>query len=159
MCCRLIGAILSSFLLLVGCEHHEDGLITGSVGEDDAKVHGTPPLDPEAEGRRHFAAGHYGLAEHKYRMAVEARADNASAWIGLAASYDQLRRFDLARRAYDRALAIQGRSPLLLNNLGYHYYLQGDKAKAEQSWRSAAQLEPGNSKILANLELLAAKAQ
>lgn len=152
---KLFGAVLLlAVTSLAGCGLHEDGLVTGSLHDDSSSIHGKPPLDDEAAARKHFAAGHYGQAEAHYRRAVELRPDNGDAWIGLAASYDQLRRFDLAKRAYDRAMTIQGRSPLLLNNLGYHYYLQGEKAKAEHHWRSAAALEPSNDKIQANLQLL-----
>lgn len=157
MYAKLLSTVLAfAVALLTGCSLHDDGLVTGSIHGEASSLHGTPPLDDEAKARKHFAAGHYGLSEAHYRRAVEARPDNGDAWIGLAASYDQLKRFDLAKRAYDRAMAIQGRSPLLLNNLGYHYYLQGEKAKAEHHWRSAAKMEPANDKIQANLQLLVA---
>ena len=48
------------------------------------------------------------------------------AWIGLAASYDRLRRYDLADRAYDQAMKIAGPSAEILNNKGYSYMLRGD---------------------------------
>jgi tetratricopeptide (TPR) repeat protein len=47
-------------------------------------------------GWAHLVSGNYGLAEQHYRRAVEATRQNGSAWIGLAASYDRLGRFDLA---------------------------------------------------------------
>lgn len=157
---RLRAVLLAgAMLLLGGCANHEDSLIVGSLPEDPRlDGHRTVQKDEEAEARRQFAAGEYGLAEQNYRRVVETNPKNSNAWIGLAATYDQLRRFDLAKRAYDQAMRLQGRTPVLLNNLGYHYYLQGQTAKAEQTWRSAAQIEPGNPKILANLELLASGA-
>ncbi|TMJ35509.1 MAG: tetratricopeptide repeat protein, partial [Alphaproteobacteria bacterium] len=51
-------------------------------------------------GKVHFRNGDYGLAEQKFRKAVEVTPKDAEAWLGLAASYDQLRRFDLADNAY-----------------------------------------------------------
>ena len=45
-------------------------------------------------GQKQFAAGNYGLAEKNFRAAVEATPDNGTAWLGLAASYDQLGRFE-----------------------------------------------------------------
>ncbi len=153
-----LGAVLLAGAMLLGggCANQDDGLIVGSLPEDPRQDgHRTVQKDEEGEAKRHFAAGEYGLAEQSYRRVVETNPTNGNAWIGLAATYDQLRRFDLAKRAYDQAMRLQGRTPLLLNNLGYHYYLQGQNGKAEHSWRSAAQMEPGNPKILANLELLA----
>src|SRR5438067_3386871 len=64
------------------------------------------PEDPNDDlnlGKRHFRANNFGLAERYFRRAVEkapgeTRRD-AEAWLGLAASYDRLRRFELADRA------------------------------------------------------------
>ena len=53
-------------------------------------------------------SGNYGLAEQHYRRAVEATHQKGSAWIGLAASYDQLGRFDLADLAYRHAIRLEG---------------------------------------------------
>ena len=47
-----------------------------------------------------FRRGEYGLAERYYRQAIEERHNNVEAWLGLAASYDRLKRFDEADRAY-----------------------------------------------------------
>ena len=58
---------------------------------------------------------------------------DAEAWLGLAASYDRLRRFDLADRAYAQAIGIVGPTAEILNNQGYSYMLRGDykRARAE----------------------------
>ena len=45
------------------------------------------------KGQRHYRDGAFGLAEKNFRAAVEEKPANAEAWIGLAASYDRLRRF------------------------------------------------------------------
>jgi tetratricopeptide (TPR) repeat protein len=55
--------------------------------------------------------GNFGIAQQYFRDAVEKAPKNASAWIGLAASYDRLGRFDLA----DPSLPI-GHSPGAGNN-------------------------------------------
>jgi tetratricopeptide (TPR) repeat protein len=57
----------------------------------------------------HLTPGNYGLAERYYRRAVEATHQNDSAWIGLAASYDRLGRFDLADLAYRQAILLEGK--------------------------------------------------
>ena len=76
-------------------------------------------------GKMHFAKGHYGLAEMHFRRAVEAAPGQAEGWLGLAASYDQLKRWDLADRAYAQALKLTGPTPAVLNNRGYSYLLRG----------------------------------
>ncbi len=108
------------------------------------------------QGKKHFVNGDYGLAEKYFRTAVETSDNNANAWIGLAASYDHLRRFKLADRAYGEAVKIKGKSPLILNNMGYSYLLRGKLAKARQYFLSAARKDPQNTHIKNNLALLRA---
>lgn len=110
--------------------------------------------NPVKAGKKNFRSNNYGLAERNFRQAVEASPRNAEAWLGLAASYDQLGRFDLADRAYDEVIRIKGPLPQILNNRGYSYFLRGDKAKARSILTRAAQSDPQNRQILGNLELL-----
>jgi len=107
-----------------------------------------------AQGRFHFAKGDYGLAERHFRRAVEYMPEDPDAWVGLAASYDRLRRFDRASRAYNRAIKIAGRTPAVLNNLGYSYMLRGDFEKARKVLLAAKRKEPNNPVIRNNLKLL-----
>jgi tetratricopeptide (TPR) repeat protein len=109
-------------------------------------------------GKRHFRKGDYGLAEKHFRRAVEqglpdAR-DAAEAWLGLAACYDRLRRFELADRAYAGALRIVGPVPEILNNQGYSYLMRGDYPRARAKLDAAFAKDPTNPHILANLDLL-----
>ena len=53
--------------------------------------------------------------------------------MGLAASYDQLGRFDFADRAYDQLLKVAGRRPEIVNNMGYSQLLRGNRKKSEQA--------------------------
>ena len=85
-------------------------------------------------GKAQFRDANYGLAEKHFRKAVELRADNSEAWMGLAASYDQLGRFDFADRAYDQLLKVAGRRPQIVNNMGYSQLLRGNKKKAASCW-------------------------
>src|SRR5262249_38020468 len=48
--------------------------------------------------------GHFGIAELYFRDATEKAPKHPTAWIGLAAAYDRLARFDLADRAYAYAI-------------------------------------------------------
>jgi Flp pilus assembly protein TadD len=106
------------------------------------------------KAKENFRSGEYGLAERFYRQAVEERPQNAEAWLGLAASYDHLKRFDEADRAYKVVMKMAGNSPAVLNNLGYHYMLKGDFASAERTLRSAEEKDPSNPYIKNNLVLL-----
>jgi Flp pilus assembly protein TadD len=103
----------------------------------------------------HFNHGQYGLAERYFRQAAERYKDNVEAWLGLAASYDHLKRFDEADRAYDTLQRMIGNTPALLNNLGYHYMLKGEFGSAEHSLLTAQSQDPDNPCIRANLALLA----
>ena len=74
-----------------------------------------------------------------------------STWIGLAASYDRLGRFDLADRAYAAAAKFEGETPRLLNNEGYSYMLRGDLKAAHAKFQAALRLEPNNQTTLNGL--------
>lgn len=50
-------------------------------------------------------------------------------FVFLAASYDHLKRFDEADRAYKVMTGMVGHTPAVLNNLVYHYMLKGDFQK------------------------------
>jgi Flp pilus assembly protein TadD len=130
---------------------------TGSIGPHDIGEKGPPaePLPPATPsnpnddlslGRENFREGNYGLAEHYFRRAVEAGPRDADAWLGLAASYDRLKRFDLA---------MLGRTPELLNNQGYSYMLRGDYAHARATLLEARAKDAHNPYIANNLALLA----
>lgn len=101
-----------------------------------------------------FREGRFGLAEQNFRKAVEVSPRDAEAWVGLAASYDRLRRFDLADRAYSQAVKLIGRNTIMLNNMGYSQLLRGDLNKARQHFLAAYEREPDNPIIRNNLELL-----
>jgi Flp pilus assembly protein TadD len=115
---------------------------------------GSDPNDHLSLGKTQFRASNYGLAEQHFRKAVEGHPKDAEAWLGLAASYDRLRRFDLADRAYRHVTAILGPTPEVLNNQGFSYMLRGDYARARQTLRKAQQLAPRNPYILNNINLL-----
>lgn len=112
--------------------------------------------DDEVVGiaKAHFAEGNYGHAARYYERAVEVEQDNGEAWLGLAASYDRIRRFDLADRAYRTAARYVGHRPEYFNNVGYSYLLRGDIQKARSNFLKALELDADNPTLLNNLELL-----
>ncbi len=113
-----------------------------------------PSDDLHRLGAGHFNRGEYGLAERYFREAVEKSPQDASSWIGLAASYDRLRRFDLADRAYREAIKLSGETAQILNNQGYSYLLRGNLAEAKAKLSRACALEPDNPTLLNNMKLL-----
>jgi Tfp pilus assembly protein PilF len=105
-------------------------------------------------GLQHFNRGEYGLAERYFRATVEKQPNNSAAWIALAASYDRIRRFDLADRAYARAIQLAGVTVQILNNQGFSYMLRGDFKAARIKFRRALALDPGNPTVRGNIIIL-----
>ena len=128
-------------------------VITPTV-QDPADAQYFPSDEPLRLGTEHFNRGHYGTAEHYFRDAVEKAPRDATAWVGLAASYDRIGRFDLADRAYAAAIRLVGETTDLLNNLGYSYMLRGNYVAARKKFMQALRREPHNPTILNNLWLL-----
>jgi tetratricopeptide (TPR) repeat protein len=116
------------------------------------------PFDDLALGKRHYREENYGLAEMHFRRVAEREnvpaQRKAEAWVGLAASYDRLKRFELADRAYQSAIAILGPTPEILNNQGFSYMLRGDYRRARAKLSEALALDPTNPYIQNNMELL-----
>ena len=90
---------------------------------------------------------------------MEINPGDAAAWLGLAASYDQMKRYSLADRAYAQALKITGPTPEFLNNRGYSYLLRGDLRRASEDLSLAAAKDPENEHIQNNLATLEARAR
>ena len=125
-----------------------DAVPKGLLGKD--------PNDDLSLGKKYFRAADFGLAERHFRRAVELHPRDLESWIGLAASYDRLRRFDLADRAYEQAIKIAGPTPEILNNIGYSLMLRGDYRRARETLLQAQAQDPANPYIRNNLELLEA---
>ena len=106
-------------------------------------------------GKRYFAAGNFGMAEQYFRRAVETHPRDAEAWLNLAASYDRLRRFDLADRAYAETIRLVGPRVAILNDQGFSYMLRGDFKRAREKLEEARAKDPANKFVQNNLRLLA----
>jgi Tfp pilus assembly protein PilF len=102
----------------------------------------------------HFVAGNYGLAERHYRSVVEVTPQNGAAWIGLAACYDRIGRFDLADRAYREAAILDGETHIFLNNLGYSQLLRGNPREARRLLERAYAMAPDDIVIRNNIAVL-----
>jgi Flp pilus assembly protein TadD len=165
---RAWGFIVAGVLILglAGCEGGTAWLVplksepptmtpppTATV-EQPADVEYYPSDEPVRLGLEHFNRGHYGIAEHYFRDAVEKAPRDVTAWVGLAASYDRIGRFDLADRAYTSAIKLVGETIEILNNQGYSYMLRGNYLAARKKFLKAYALEPNNPTVLNNLRLL-----
>ncbi|MGA8448180.1 MAG: tetratricopeptide repeat protein [Roseiarcus sp.] len=153
---RLILVILL-VLLTAGCD--QAGLTPTPVpnpatGQNPGDVKYYPSDQPARLGIQRFYEGNFGLAQQYFQDAVEKSPSDVTAWIGLAASYDRLGRFDLADQAYGAAAKLEGSTVRLLNNEGYSYMLRGDLKTARVKFQSALRLDPSNQTTLNNIKLL-----
>jgi Flp pilus assembly protein TadD len=138
--------------MAAGCQTSAD--ITGTVRPDPLMSSDRIGGDDLAAGKVHYASGNFGLAEKHFRKAVELNAGSGDAWLGLAASYDRLGRFDFADRAYEQLIKVAGRTPRVINNMGYSQYLRGDRAQARKLLFEARAALPGDPVVEANLSML-----
>ncbi len=137
-------------------------ITNGQITADQSGLTGQPigadPNDDVELGKRHYREQNYGLAEKHFRRAVEKSpgpaARDLEAWLGLAAAYDRLKRFDLADRAYAQAIKIAGPTAAIFNNQGYSYILRGDFRRARHKLAEANRLDPANPYIKNNIALL-----
>ncbi len=152
---KRIGAVVAfaAMSALTGCSGVPPEFRVDPQG--DLPTFGALPSETATDkGKRFYRDGDYGLAEQSFRKAVEADHNNAEAWLGLAASYDRLKRFDLADRAYDVVVKLVGYTPTVLNNLGYHQLLRGDRDAAKKDLVAAQNGDPQNPFIRNNLLLM-----
>jgi Flp pilus assembly protein TadD len=122
--------------------------------EQPANVEYHASDEPLRLGLEYFNRGEFGTAERYFRDAVEKTPRDATAWVGLAATYDRIGRFDLADRAYANAVRLVGYTTEILNNQGYSYMLRGDYKAARKKFLQAQAREPNNPTIANNLKLL-----
>lgn len=159
-----IGAIARSLVLLLlggsvtACASQENILLAGPNAKQPApKVEDAaffPSDDYLRMGKVYFRNESYGLAAQSYQKAVEVTPKDAEAWLGLAASYDHLRRFDLADQAYEKVLQLASQNAAILNNAGYSQLLRGNLKSARKFLLRAYELEPDNPYIQNNIKLL-----
>jgi Flp pilus assembly protein TadD len=126
----------------------------GTEASAEPGLLGGDPNDDLSLGKKYYRANNFGTAEKYFRRAVESHPHDAEAWLGLAACYDRLRRFELADRAYSQAIGIVGPTAEILNNQGYSYMLRGDYKRARAKLTDAQRKDPANKFVANNLQLL-----
>lgn len=148
----MLVAAFAGMLSVAGCQTAAiDTTETTSITGAARTMPGAQDL---TAGKTHFRQANYGLAEKHFRKAVELDAGSAEGWMGLAASYDQLGRFDFADRAYAQALKLAGRRPRIVNNMGYSHLLRGERDKAHTLFLEAKAGMSDTRLVDANLKLL-----
>jgi Flp pilus assembly protein TadD len=147
-----MAAVLAA-AVLSGCQTGLGDLVSGEGGPS-VGLFASSQDSLRAKAKGYFRANNFGLAERTFRDVLEKNPSDAEAWVGLAAAYDRLGRFDLADKSYDKALAVAGRRPEILNNMGYSRMLRGEHDKAQALFAEAAALAPDNQTILANMALV-----
>jgi Tfp pilus assembly protein PilF len=160
VCVEIVARlILVMALALLAAACNQTGLTPSPVpnpvtGQDPGGVKYYPSDQPVRLGIQRFYEGNFALAQQYFQDAVERAPGDVTAWIGLAASYDRLGKFDLADRAYAAAAKLEGETPRLLNNEGYSYMLRGDLKAAQAKFQRALRLDPNNETTLNNIKLL-----
>lgn len=150
----------AALALLLGSCAGEGDFALSSFGDSTSGILPAPPPKyyPDDQvltvAKVEFGERNYGNAQHYFQRAVEVVPNDAEAWLGLAASYDRIRRFDLADRAYKEAGKYIGDTAIYLNNRGYSYLLRGDLVKARRYFLKAYEKDPANSTIANNIAML-----
>jgi len=137
-----------------GSIYGRDGIITHSPQSDHVSKKGDSSARLLQLAKENFSNQNYGLSERYFREAVANRTDNASAWAGLAASYDQLGNFEKSDRAYKALIDLKGNDPRVLNNMGYSFLLRGEYKKARSYFNRAQKANPSLEHVQGNLHLL-----
>jgi tetratricopeptide (TPR) repeat protein len=160
-CLVLIPVLCWMGVSLAACQYTRDAAIFAPVEpapadpiQEPTDVKYFASDEPVRMGLEQFTRGNYGLAQRYFKDGVEKAPKDLTAWTGLAASYDRLRRFDLADQAYAQAVRLGGETPNILNDEGYSYMLRGNLTAARRKFEKANSLDPGNPVIINNLELL-----
>ena len=100
-----------------------------------------------------------GRAFEAVRFLEKAEQLNPQDWRTLSAfgvALDQIGEHKLARSKYDVALTYAPGSPLVLNNKGLSYALDGDLSSAKQTLRAAAAARGADARVRQNLALVLA---
>ena len=154
--CVRAGMAVAVAMGLAGCQSTvtPTPVQNAATLQNPADIKYYPSDEPVKLGMQRFYEGNFGLAQQYFQDAVEKTPKDATAWVGLAASYDRLGRFDLADGSYARAVKLVGPTSNILNDQGYSYMLRGDLIKARAKFDAAIRLDPANASAINNLALL-----
>lgn len=145
---------------LAGCQSTVKSEDMSSFGDSAASVDDMsdvsfyPTDELIKKGKVQFKERHFGKSYAYFKKAVEVYPKDPQAWLGYAASSDQLGRFDNSDIGYAKLAKMIPNRPEYLNNRGYSYLLRGDLKTARTYFLRAYEIDPGNETTANNLELL-----
>ena len=151
-------AIAVALPLLAGCSSMGSMSAFGGKQQQVAVVANIGDYTADAAlaaAKGHFKSGDFGHSAALYQRVVELAPKNAEGYIGLSASYDRLRRFELSDRVYSALYQLIGGTAQYYNNVGYSYMLRGNLAAALTNFRKAEKLDPDNVVVANNIQILA----
>jgi len=155
---QALGFVLAG-LLLAGCQSADIGDLS-SFGDSASSVDDLSDVSYYATdelikiGKVQFKEGNFGKSYALFKRAVEVFPKDPAAWLGYAASADQIGRFDNANRGYGKLATMIPHRPEYLNNIGYSYLLRGNLPQARRYFLKAYEIDPSNETTANNLELL-----
>jgi Flp pilus assembly protein TadD len=150
---------LAAALALSACSTGNFG--ASSFGDSQLQVADVPNLGSYtadtalAEARNHFRNSDYGYSAALYKRVVDLSPRDPEGYVGLSASYDRLGRFDLADRVYASLYQLTGSTAQYYNNVGYSNMLRGNLTAALTNFRKAKRLDPDNTVVANNLQIVA----
>ena len=97
--------------------------------------------------RQQFARGNVALALQGFRRIMRQESGNLDAYVGIAACYDRMGRFELSRRYYEEALALAPGNPVVRHNFAVSLRMQGreEDARRLESEVAAAPPDPAQA--------------
>jgi Tfp pilus assembly protein PilF len=105
------------------------------------------PLSPELRGDLYMARKMYREATDSYRHAPA----SADIYNKIGIAFEQLLRFDLAKRNYEEALKMNPRHAEALNNLGTVYYGERSYRKATAYYKRSLEVSGPKASVYTNL--------
>lgn len=153
----LRSGVFILFAAAAGCaisEPNGQDLVSVEADVRAPAVAAVTETSPHEVGVVQFRNGEYGLAERSFRDAVVQNPADTKSWLGLAASYDRLKRFDMADQAYSKAIELEPGNAATWNNLGFSYLLRGDLRGASRALKRALELDGSDPQIQHNVDLL-----
>jgi Flp pilus assembly protein TadD len=152
----LFAVAIAAAIALSGCSTGASSFGNNKLQIADVADIGSYTSDRAlAEARSHFRNDDFGHSATFYKRVVELSPKNPEGYIGLGASYDRLRRFDLSDRVYASLYELSGGTAQYYNNVGYSFMLRGDLRQALSNFKKAERLDPGNVVVANNLQILA----
>jgi Flp pilus assembly protein TadD len=145
---------------LYGCSAGNFGVGGSSFGSnklDAAEISNIGDYTAEralSEARAHFRNNDFGHSATLYKRFVELMPKDPQGYVGLSASYDRLRRFDLSDRVYEAMFKLTGGTVQYFNNVGYSYMLRGNLTAALTNFRKARAIAPDNMVVSNNIQIL-----